>query len=138
MKYRRRKKSFLCTSLSLAGNWGCLTRVRLSSRRGSATHSYQCVQYFACPNNGMAASIKTTGIFNVCTFVEAYNCTRRLYGHLNRVDLHWELTLGEKIPCGTGDSNPRQYILRLAFQSDALPTELSPTDRLLDRKKRDR
>ena len=30
-----------------------------------------------------------------------------------------------KIPCRTGDSNPRQYCA-LAFQSDALPTELFP------------
>ena len=34
------------TSLSLAGNWGCLTWVRHSSSKMSATHSSKCVQYF--------------------------------------------------------------------------------------------
>ena len=35
---------FLSALLSLAGNSGHLTRVRHSSCRNSATHSYQCVQ----------------------------------------------------------------------------------------------
>ena len=34
------------SSLSLAGNSGHLTWARHSSRKSSATHSYQCVQYF--------------------------------------------------------------------------------------------
>ena len=37
---------FLSTSLSHAGNSGHFTRVKHSSRKSSATHSYQCVQYF--------------------------------------------------------------------------------------------
>ena len=36
-----------------------------------------------------------------------------------------EVDSGRKIPCCTGDSNPREYCAR-AFQSDALPTELFP------------
>ena len=32
---------------------------------------------------------------------------------------------GRKLPCCIGDSNPCQYCT-IAFQSDALPTELSP------------
>ena len=38
-----------------------------------------------------------------------------------------EVDSGRKIPCCTGDSNPRQSVSRLAFQSDALPTELCLT-----------
>ena len=37
-----------------------------------------------------------------------------------------EVGTGRKIPCHTGDSNPRESVLRLAFQSDALPAELFP------------
>ena len=37
---------FFSTSLSLAENPGRLIRVRHSSRKSSATHSYWCVQYF--------------------------------------------------------------------------------------------
>ena len=36
----------LFSFLSLAGNSGRLTWVRHSSRKNSATHSCQCVQYF--------------------------------------------------------------------------------------------
>ena len=45
------------TSLSLAGNSGWFTRVRHSSPKCITTHSYQYVQLFVCPNNGMAASV---------------------------------------------------------------------------------
>ena len=38
-----------------------------------------------------------------------------------------EIDCGRKILCRTGDPNPRQSLLRLAFQSDALPTELCLT-----------
>ena len=63
------------------------------------------------------------GIFNVLTDVDACDCTRGLYRHCK--SLHWKLALGEKNPL------PHQgleaaSVLCLAFQSDALPTELSP------------
>ena len=62
------------------------------------------------------------GIFN--TDVDAYDGTRRLYGHHGLRESALKLTLGfkKKIPCRSGDSNPIQYC---AFQSDALLTELS-------------
>ena len=51
---------FLCSiSLSLVGNLGRLTRVRHSSCKSSATHSYQWVvpiTIFVCPDNSLAAS----------------------------------------------------------------------------------
>ena len=36
-----------------------------------------------------------------------------------------EVDSGRKVPSHTGDSNPRQYCLHLAFQYDTLPAELS-------------
>ena len=54
---------FCC--LSLAGNLGHDTWVSYSSRKSSATHSYQCVQY---------------GMFNVRTDVDVCDCTQALYG----------------------------------------------------------
>ena len=36
-----------------------------------------------------------------------------------------EVDCGRKIPCRTGDSNPRQYCT-LAFQSDSLPSDVFP------------
>ena len=51
-------------------------------------------------------------IFNVHTDVDACDCTRGLYGHRTRVSAGswlWE----RKIPCRTGDSNPRLYCARL-------------------------
>ena len=45
-------------SLSLVRNSGHRTWVRHSSRKSSATHSYQCVcGIFVRPGNGMAASV---------------------------------------------------------------------------------
>ena len=49
---------YYITSLSLVGNLGHLTCIRHSSRMSSATHFYQCVQYFHVPkNNGKATSV---------------------------------------------------------------------------------
>ena len=64
------------------------------------------------------------GIFNVRTDVDACDCTRRLYGHRKRVCAEsWLWSLKENTLPHRG-SNPRQYFA-LAFQLDALPTELS-------------
>ena len=51
------------TSPSVAGNLGHLTWVRHCSHNSSATHSYQCVQYFPVSNNGGCESLG----FLVCT-----------------------------------------------------------------------
>ena len=48
-----------------------------SSHKSSATHSGQSVcRIFLCPNNAMAARVFV--IFNVCTDVDACDCTRGL------------------------------------------------------------
>ena len=43
--------------LPFAGNSGCITWVRHSSRKSSATHSCNVYGIFVYPNNGMAASV---------------------------------------------------------------------------------
>ena len=63
------------------------------------------------------------GIFNVDTDVDAWNCTRGLHGHRKRVCTGSRLW--EKNPLWYRGFEPAS-VLRLAFQSDALPTELSP------------
>ena len=62
------------------------------------------------------------GIFNVCTDADACDCTRGLYGHRN--SLHWKFTL-EKNPLPHRGLEPAS-VQRLAFQSDAVSTELFP------------
>ena len=64
------------------------------------------------------------GIFNVRTDADACDCTRGLYGHRERVCTgSW---LWEKKPMPHLGLEPAS-VLRLAFQSDALPAELFPT-----------
>ena len=61
------------------------------------------------------------GIFNVCTDVDACNCTQGLCGHSKRVCIwNW---LWEKNPSPHQGLEPLS-VLHLAFQSDALPTKL--------------
>ena len=62
-------------------------------------------------------------IFDVRTDVDACNCTWGLYGHCK--SLHGKLTLGENNPLLYRGLGP-VLGLHLAFQSDTLPTELSP------------
>ena len=56
----------------------------------------------ACGCLCLFVHVSVCGIFNVCTDVDACECTRELYRHL-------KTDSGRKIPCRTGDSNPRQY-----------------------------
>ena len=107
------------TSLSLAGNSCHLTWVRHSSHKSSATHSYQCVQYFCVQT---MVWLPMFGIFNTRTDVPACNCTQGLYGHRKRVCT--ESWLWQKNPLLHRGLEPASR-LRLAFQSNALPTELS-------------
>ena len=70
-------------------------------------------------------------IFNMSTVVDACECTRGLYGHCRRVCS--ECWLWEKTPLPHWGLKPVS-VLHLAFQSDALPTELSlPTHASLHR-----
>ena len=106
-------------SLSLAGNAGGLTGLRHSSRRSSATIAISVCGIFLCPNNGVAA---TAEICNVHTDADACDCTRGLYGHRERVCT--ESGLWEKNPLPHRGLKPASVLLP-AFQSDALPSELS-------------
>ena len=96
---------FFSTSSSLVGYSSRRSWVRHSSRKSSATHSYQCVQYFRV--SAAMVRLPVFGIFNLHTDLNACDCTRGLYGHLKRVCT--ESWFWKKIPCRTGDSNPRQY-----------------------------
>ena len=66
---------------------------------------------FLCPDSGMAASV---GISNVRT------ATDTVY----RKSVYWTLTLGEKSLAAPGTRT--RVSIAPGFQSDALPTELSP------------
>ena len=91
--------------VSHAGNSGRLTWVRYCSRKSSATHSYQCVQYFSMSKQWYG-----------CQCLGFLTCTQMLMqtiAHGGCTDTARESALkadtGRKIPCCTGDSNPRQY-----------------------------
>ena len=71
-----------------------------------------------CPHNGVAAGV---WIFNVRTDVGTCICTRGLYGHRKRVCTG--SALWEKNPLLHLGLDPTS-VLHLAFQLDALPTEL--------------
>ena len=63
------------------------------------------------------------GIFNVRTDADACNCTQGLYGHRKRVctgSRHWEKNLLPHLVLKASS------VLHLAFQSNALPAQLSP------------
>ena len=63
------------------------------------------------------------GIFNTLTDVDACDCTQGLYRHCK--SLHWKLTQREKSLGAPGTQTCIK--VHLAFQSDALQTELLPT-----------
>ena len=125
------------TSLSFAGSTGRLTWLRHSSCKSRATHFYQCVWYFGVikPWHGCQCleifvvikpwyGCQCLEIFNLRTDVAACDCTRGLYRHRKRVFTgSW---LWEKNSLPHRGLEPAS-VLRLAFQSDALPTELSQT-----------
>ena len=105
-----------------------MTWVSHRSRKSSATHSYQCVQYFRVSKQWCVCQCLG---FLTCAhyYVDACDCTGTgLYGHRKRVCTEgclWE----EKSPL------PHRHrglepasVLRLAFQSNALATELFPPE----------
>ena len=75
---------FLSTSLSPAGNSGHLTWLSHSCCKSSAADSYQSVQSVHVTKQWLLW-LPVFGIFNVCTDVNACDCTWRLYGHCKRV-----------------------------------------------------
>ena len=106
------------TLLSLAGNSGRLTRVRHSSRKSSATHSYQCVQYFRVSKRrpyGCQCSGFLTCAQMLLNAISHGGCTESAL----RAD--WE-----KNPLPRAGLEPASVLRLVAFQCDTLPTELLP------------
>ena len=92
-------------SFCRAGNSGRLTWVKHSSRRSSATHSCQCLPYFHVSKQCCC-----------CQRLGILTCAQTLMhaiahgGCMDTVkESAMEVDTGRKIPCHTGDSNPRQY-----------------------------
>ena len=92
---------FFSTSLSLAGNSGLLTSVRHSSHIWAMLpipkNPISVCSIFMHQNNNMGASV----IFNVCTGVDACNCTRGLYRHHTR-ESALEVDPERKFPAALG------------------------------------
>ena len=84
--------------MSLAG------KVKYISHKSSATHSYQCVQYFCVQ---AMVWLPVFGIFDMHTDVDVCNCTQGLYGHHSESAL--EVDSGRKIPCCIEDLSPCEY-----------------------------
>ena len=87
------------------GNSGHLTWVRHSSRKTSASHSYLCVQYFRVSEqlyDCQCLGLLTCADMLIHAIAQG-GCTDTVRQSALEVDS------GRKIPCRTGDSNPRQY-----------------------------
>ena len=95
---------FFSTSVSLAENSGRLTWVKHSNRKTSATHFYQCVQCLC------VLTVDWLPVFWVFHVADMLMRAIALGGCTDTVrDSALEVVSGRKIPCLTGDSNPRQY-----------------------------
>ena len=90
--------------LSLAGNPGRLIRVKHSSRKSSATHSYQCVQHFPVCKQwcGCHCLVFSTCVQMLMHAIAHGGCTDTVRESALKVH-------SKKIPSRTGDSNPSQY-----------------------------
>jgi len=128
---------FFSTSLSCSGNPGRLTWVRhVQQSKSSAIQSYQCVcsVFVFCDNSGIWLPVlsfltcaqmwlhaiahggtqkgDTEGATDVGHRRGYRRGIQKGYGH-RKTDTEREHALrvdsGRKIPCRTGDSNPRQY-----------------------------
>ena len=96
---------FFITSLLLARNLGHLTWVRHSSRKSSVTHSYQCVQFFCVSKLWQGCQCLA---FLTRTLILTHAITHR--GCMDTVRAFTlEADSVRKIPCRTGDLNPRHY-----------------------------
>ena len=96
---------FFSSSWSSVGNSGSLTWLRHSSRKSSATHSYQCEQYFRVSRQwyGCQSLGSLTRAQVLMHAIEQRGCTDTVRESALEVDAV------RKIPCRTGDSNLRQY-----------------------------
>ena len=109
---------FKTTLSSLTENSGCFTQVRNSSRKSSATHSYQCVQYFRgsrqCYDWQCLGFLTCAQMLMHATSHGGYTDTVRQYA----LEVDWEKSPLPHL------GHERETVLRLAFQWDALTTEL--------------
>ena len=123
------------TSLSLAENSGCLTWVRHSRCQSSSAHSYQCsVAAFSCVQT--VVRLPLFGICNVRTdvtyaqtlmhVITQGNCTDTIRESVLKADTGREKKKKKKKKLPHRGFEPAT-VLRLAFQPDALPSELSPS-----------
>ena len=112
---------FLTASLPLAGNSGRLTWVRHNSCKSSATHSYQCVQYFCVSEQWYVCQCLG---FLTCTQMLMHAITHRGCTHTVRLVCIGSWLWEKKNPLPHWGLEPMS-VLRLTFQSNALPTELS-------------
>ena len=119
--------SLFSTSLSLVGNSGRLHWVRHRSRKSSATHSYQCVEYFRVSKQRYGCRV--WGFFYVHTDVDARDCTRGGGGGCadTVIESALEADSEEKNPLSHRGLEPAS-VLHPAFQPDTLPS--SPRSRL--------
>ena len=101
------------TLLSFVGNLKCLTWVKHSSRKSSAIHSCQCVQYFHVSRQwcGCQCLGFLTCVLMLMHSIAHGGCMGTASEHAPKVDT------GRNFSCSSGDLNPRQYCA-LAFQSD--------------------
>ena len=102
------------------GNSGRLIRVRHSSRKSSTTRSCRCVQYFLRLSKQWY-SCKCLR-FLTCTVIDVSDCTRSCTNIVRESAL--KADSGRKKSLVERGTRPVS-VLRLAFQSDDLPTELS-------------
>ena len=106
-------------SLSFVGNSGRLTWVRHSSRKSSATHSYQCVWY--CSVSKQWCGCQCWGLLKCAQMMMQAIAPG---GCADSVIKRVCIGVWEKIPLQQRGLEPAA-VLRLDFQSDAVPTELS-------------
>ena len=78
---------------------------RHHNHKSSATHSYQCVQYFHVQT---MVWLPLFGIFNVRTDVGVCNCTQGLYRRCKTRESALKVDSGRKIPGHTMDLNLHQ------------------------------
>ena len=93
-----------------------------AAAKSSATHFYQCVQYFSCVQT--MVWLPVFGNFNVRTDVDACDCTRGMCGHRKRV--RTESRLWEKNPLPHRGLGQTHVSTAPGFPSDTLPTGLPP------------
>ena len=116
---------FVCFSalLSLAGNSGPYNWEIYSSSKSSATHSYQCVQYFPVSKRWYGCQC-----LGFLTHAQRSMHAIAHEGCTDTVRVCTESWLWEKtIPCRTVESNrglQSASVLRLAFRSHVLPAGL--------------